>query len=260
MDRIRHILQLARRRDAFASIVSALSWGLLAAAMVAIGAVAVVKLVPSARFAVESVVDATTGVAVNAPNASSIWTANELTLAVLCASVAALLLTTMLLYLVHRHAAPSEAAIALRVDERLKLDERLTSALAFEHATDAYARAAVADAVASRHANGIPPALCRFVAATAESGVTRIHPRDARCVVLDPPRSGASTAVLDEVIQRLRPDVLVYVSCDPQSLAVDLDRMEQGGYRITSLQPLDMFPHTAEVETVAVARPVEART
>ena len=147
MDRIRHILQLARRRDAFASIVSALSWGLLAAAMVAIGAVGVVKLVPSARFAVESVVDATTGVAVNAPKASSIWTANELTLAVLCASVAALLLTTMLLYLVHRHAAPSEAAIALRVDERLKLDERLTSALAFEHATDAYARAAVADAV-----------------------------------------------------------------------------------------------------------------
>ena len=121
-------------------------------------------------------------------------------------------------------------------------------------------RVAVADAVASRHANRIPPARCRFVATTAESGVTRIHPRDARCVVLDPPRSGASTAVLDEVLQRLRPDLLVYVSCDPQSLAADLGRVEWEGYRITSLQPLDMFPHTADIETVAVARPVEGRT
>ena len=117
--------------------------------------------------------------------------------------------------------------------------------------------AAVADAVASRHANGIPPALCRFVAATAESGVTRTHPRDARCVLLHPPRSGASAAVLDEVLERLRPDLLVYVSCDAQSLAADLGKVEQGGYRITGLQPLDMFPHMAEVETVAVAHLVE---
>ncbi|MDO8795098.1 MAG: hypothetical protein Q7J25_10815, partial [Vicinamibacterales bacterium] len=121
-------------------------------------------------------------------------------------------------------------------------------------------RVAVADAVASRYANGIPPARCRFVAATAEAGVTGIDPRDARSVVLDPPRSGASAAVLDEVLQRLRPDLLVYVSCDAQSLAIDLGKVEQGGYRITGLQPLDMFPHTAEVETVAVAHRVEGRT
>ncbi len=96
-------------------------------------------------------------------------------------------------------------------------------------------RAAVADAVASRHANGIPPSRCRCVAATAESGVTRIHPRDARYVLLDPPRSGACTAVLDEVLQRLRPDLLVYISCDAHSLAADLRKVEQGGYRSTGL-------------------------
>lgn len=116
-------------------------------------------------------------------------------------------------------------------------------------------RAAVADAVASRQANRIPAERCRFLAATAETGISSVHPREARVVLMDPPRTGASAAVLDAVLRRLRPEVLVYVSCNPHSLATDLARVEQGGYRIAELQPLDMFPHTAEIETLAVAFP-----
>jgi tRNA/tmRNA/rRNA uracil-C5-methylase (TrmA/RlmC/RlmD family) len=43
---------------------------------------------------------------------------------------------------------------------------------------------------------------------------------------------------------------LIYISCEPQSLARDLDKLTQGGYRVAQIQPFDMFPQTAEVETV----------
>jgi 23S rRNA (uracil1939-C5)-methyltransferase len=43
---------------------------------------------------------------------------------------------------------------------------------------------------------------------------------------------------------------LIYVSCEPQTLARDLHRLIGGGYQIDDLQPFDMFPHTEEVETV----------
>lgn len=114
--------------------------------------------------------------------------------------------------------------------------------------------AAVEDAVASRQANRIPSARCRFVAAPVEAALQRVVPAAARAVVLDPPRAGASERALHQIL-RLRPGVIVYVSCEPQSLARDLRVIERGGYRVTKLQPVDMFPYTAEVETVAVAVP-----
>lgn len=116
-------------------------------------------------------------------------------------------------------------------------------------------RGAVADAVASRQANGIPASRCQFIAAPVEVALRRVPPTSARVVILDPPRSGASAAVLDDIIRRLRPALLIYVSCDPESLAQDLARVERGGYQVSVAQPIDMFPHTADVETVAVAEP-----
>lgn len=116
-------------------------------------------------------------------------------------------------------------------------------------------RAAIADAVASRQANGVPAGRCRFIAAPVETAVRRIASSDARVVILDPPRAGASEQVLDAVVRQLRPVRLVYVSCDPESLARDLGRIGQGGYRVSWMQPIDMFPHTADVETVAIAEP-----
>jgi len=116
-------------------------------------------------------------------------------------------------------------------------------------------RSAIADAVASRQVNGIPASRCQFVAASVESALRRIDPASARVVLMDPPRAGATAGVLDHVLRQLRPSLLVYISCDPESLARDLACVEGRGYRTSVLQPFDMFPHTADVETLAVAVP-----
>jgi 23S rRNA (uracil1939-C5)-methyltransferase len=68
-------------------------------------------------------------------------------------------------------------------------------------------------------------------------------------VLLDPPRSGAEPETIAGILA-LRPGRISYVSCDPATLARDLRALTEGGYRITSLQALDMFPQTHHVETV----------
>jgi 23S rRNA (uracil1939-C5)-methyltransferase len=71
--------------------------------------------------------------------------------------------------------------------------------------------------------------------------------------VINPPRRGTSPQVR-ELLARLGPDAIVYVSCDPETLARDLDHLARGGYRTSSLKPLDMIPLTDEVESVALLR------
>ena len=69
-------------------------------------------------------------------------------------------------------------------------------------------------------------------------------------VLLDPPRSGAA-GVLD-VLARIRPQRMVYVSCHPGSLARDAAVLVgEQGYRLVSAGVMDMFPHTAHVESIA---------
>lgn len=68
-------------------------------------------------------------------------------------------------------------------------------------------------------------------------------------VTLNPPRKGCGEALLEQLLL-LRPRQIIYVSCDPDTLAQDLRRLVGGGYRILRLQPLDMFPQTAHVETL----------
>ncbi len=111
-------------------------------------------------------------------------------------------------------------------------------------------RAAVSDGEASLRLNRIPPERCRFVASRVESALRTI--RTADVVVLDPPREGCAEGVLDDVFGRLQPGVGVYVSCNPEALAVDLGRIVRHRYRVESIQPVDMFPHTAHVEAVVV--------
>jgi 23S rRNA (uracil1939-C5)-methyltransferase len=109
-------------------------------------------------------------------------------------------------------------------------------------------RAAVADGVAALRLNPDASDRCRFIARRVETMGPSLRHADA--VVLDPPREGCSAEVLREVFQRLRPRLAIYVSCSPESLAADLKAISKSGYRIRSLQPVDMFPHTAHVETV----------
>jgi 23S rRNA (uracil1939-C5)-methyltransferase len=73
-------------------------------------------------------------------------------------------------------------------------------------------------------------------------------------VLLDPPRSGAAE-VLD-MLGNIRPDRIVYVSCHPGSLARDAGRLvNEKGYRILAAGVMDMFPHTAHVESIALFEP-----
>jgi 23S rRNA (uracil1939-C5)-methyltransferase len=69
-------------------------------------------------------------------------------------------------------------------------------------------------------------------------------------VVLDPPRAGCSREALDAVAA-LSPQRLVYVSCDPGTLARDLGRLTERGYLTREVQPVDMFPWTRHIENVA---------
>jgi tRNA/tmRNA/rRNA uracil-C5-methylase (TrmA/RlmC/RlmD family) len=69
-------------------------------------------------------------------------------------------------------------------------------------------------------------------------------------VVLDPPRTGAGAEVVASLVD-LAPGAVVYVACDVAALARDTRALQEGGYRLTAVQPLDLFPMTHHVETVA---------
>lgn len=68
-------------------------------------------------------------------------------------------------------------------------------------------------------------------------------------IVVDPPRKGCDPRLLDTILE-MRPERVVYVSCNPSTLARDLRVLEDGGYRTVEVQPVDMFPHTTHIETV----------
>ena len=70
-------------------------------------------------------------------------------------------------------------------------------------------------------------------------------------VVVDPPRAGLDAKVVEQLASSY-PSRIVYVSCDPQTLARDIARFSELGYAATSVQPVDMFPQTYHVETVCV--------
>ncbi len=72
-------------------------------------------------------------------------------------------------------------------------------------------------------------------------------------VVINPPRRGTSPSVR-ELLARLEPACIAYVSCDPETLARDLDHLARLGYHASALRPVDMIPLTDEVESVAILR------
>lgn len=112
-------------------------------------------------------------------------------------------------------------------------------------------RLAVADAQANAVRSGLMNT--RFIHASVRDGVGRLLRAGERgdVVVLDPPRTGAAEMIA--AIPRLGARTVVYISCDPPSLARDLRQLHLYGYRTSTIQPLDLFPQTYHVETIAVS-------
>lgn len=73
----------------------------------------------------------------------------------------------------------------------------------------------------------------------------------ADVIVVDPPRKGCDIKLLN-AIGETKPEKIVYVSCDPSTLARDLKILEEKGYKTIKVQPVDMFPQTSHVETVVL--------
>jgi 23S rRNA (uracil1939-C5)-methyltransferase len=71
--------------------------------------------------------------------------------------------------------------------------------------------------------------------------------------VMDPPRAGCGPRVIEAVVAR-QIDRMVYVSCDPATLARDVRQLIAGGYRLIEAQPIDLFPHTYHIETIVLLR------
>jgi 23S rRNA (uracil1939-C5)-methyltransferase len=110
---------------------------------------------------------------------------------------------------------------------------------------------AIEDARASARLGGVRNA--EFVVGRVEDEVRGLAGAlDTATLVLDPPRDGCAPGVIEAVTGRLRPDRVVYVSCEPNSLARDAAALAAGGYRLASVAPFDMFPQTHHVETLAV--------
>lgn len=73
----------------------------------------------------------------------------------------------------------------------------------------------------------------------------------ADVVIMDPPRSGSDKAFLNSLL-KIKPDRIVYISCDPTTQVRDLRVLIKGGYRVEEAAAYDMFPHTGHVETVTL--------
>jgi len=73
----------------------------------------------------------------------------------------------------------------------------------------------------------------------------------ADVVFMDPPRAGSDVNFLSSVV-KLSPKKVVYVSCNPETLARDTEYLVNHGYEVKKIQPVDMFPHTNHVETVVL--------
>ena len=94
---------------------------------------------------------------------------------------------------------------------------------------------------------------CRFIAADVAQTVSRLGSsvEQVDLMVLNPPRKGIQSAAMEAIVAANAARI-IYVSCDPKSLARDLNLIVNAGYGMRHVQPFDMFPQTAEVETVVL--------
>jgi 23S rRNA (uracil1939-C5)-methyltransferase len=110
---------------------------------------------------------------------------------------------------------------------------------------------AIADAERNAEQNGIGNA--RFRSGDARKAIRPLVTEAGRpdLVVVDPPRAGLSKKVVRRLIECEAPRI-VYVSCNPTTLAPNAAQLEEAGYRLRRVRPVDMFPQTPHIECVAL--------
>lgn len=115
---------------------------------------------------------------------------------------------------------------------------------------------AIRDAKKNAQVNHISNA--EFLVGDAVEVMPDLYEKGVRAdvVVVDPPRSGCDRIVLT-TFARMKPKRIVYVSCNPASLARDIAVLDELGYHAEEVQPVDMFPQTSHVESVALLRRAE---
>ena len=109
---------------------------------------------------------------------------------------------------------------------------------------------AIQDAKRNADINGIKNV--EFIAGEAERIMPELAGKGIKAdvIIMDPPRKGCNISVLEAVV-KMNPEKIVYVSCNPSTLARDLKYLENNGYKTIEVQPVDMFPYTYHIETVA---------
>ena len=110
---------------------------------------------------------------------------------------------------------------------------------------------AVEDAKANAQTQGVRNV--EFVCGDVSREISRVASTDV--IILDPPRKGCPAETLRR-IAALKPKRVIYVSCNPATLARDLATLEQSGYTTHEIEPVDMFPQTFHVEVIARLGPV----
>ncbi len=110
---------------------------------------------------------------------------------------------------------------------------------------------AIEDAEYNAELNGIKNT--RFICADAATAASQLRDEGvtADVIIVDPPRKGCDRELLQIISEDFAPERIVYVSCDPATLARDCRILDSLGYRVEKATPVDLFPRTAHVECVA---------
>jgi len=106
---------------------------------------------------------------------------------------------------------------------------------------------AIKEAVYNAKINGIEG--CRFIKADINKLGEKVIKSSYAGILLNPPRSGCSKNIIRRIVDA-NPSVIVYVSCNPATLARDLSALVSSGYKVEEVQPVDMFPQTYHIEAI----------
>ena len=109
---------------------------------------------------------------------------------------------------------------------------------------------AVKDAEFNAKENGIANA--RFICADAKAAAKKLAKENisADVIIVDPPRKGCDSELIDTIANDFKPERVVYVSCDPATLSRDIKLFAEKGYKLKEYTPVDMFPRTSHCEVV----------